>query len=100
MAFIKCTFLAAIALPASIKEISSYAFADCGELTTIIVPESVEKIEVDTYYGNIFKRLLKNEPLEPSRTQARGLRGRVLRRKTMPEKGEHYTPGQKHLLSK
>lgn len=64
-AFINCTKLEEMILPASLKEIGAYAFRGCGKLSSIVVNERITEVEYFTETYSIteekpFNDLLKN----------------------------------------
>jgi len=64
-AFINCTKLEEMILPASLKEIGAYAFRGCGKLSSIVVNERITEVEYSTETYSIteekpFNDLLKN----------------------------------------
>lgn len=65
-AFINCTKLEEMILPASLKEIGAYAFRGCGKLSSIVVNERITEAEYFTETYSIteekpFNDLLKNQ---------------------------------------
>lgn len=50
-AFINCTELEEIILPASLKEIDAYAFRGCDKLSSIVVNEKITEVE---YFASAF----------------------------------------------
>lgn len=64
-AFINCTELEEMTLPASLKEIGAYAFRGCDKLSNIVVNEKITEVEYFTETYSIteekpFNDLLKN----------------------------------------
>ena len=52
-AFADCTNLTSITIPNSVTTISQLAFADCSSLTSVTIPDSVTAIGRGTFYGCI-----------------------------------------------
>lgn len=50
-AFTDCVNMTTIVLPPNLKKIGRYAFAGCRSLTTIVIPDSVTSIELDAFTG-------------------------------------------------
>ena len=51
-AFWKCYDLKSVTLPLTLKHIGSHAFAVCTSLETIVIPDSVEDVDVQAFLGS------------------------------------------------
>ena len=59
-AFINCTELEEMILPASLKEIGAYAFRGCDKLSNIVVNEKITEVE---YFASAFN-ITEEKPFE------------------------------------